>query len=154
MATCLELAGIQAEHTHFARSLVPQLRGRPGDPARSAFCEAGFNSYEPQCFDPMSQYGNKTNIYYPKTALEHERPQTVSRCAMIRTAEHKLVWRPDGQGELYDMKRDPQELHNVFGDKSYAGAQSVLQARMLDWYVRTSDVAPRQHDPRGFPTQG
>ena len=53
MATCLDLAGIPANHTHFARSLMPQLRGQPGDPARAAFCEGGYNRNEPQCFEPM-----------------------------------------------------------------------------------------------------
>jgi len=39
MATCLELAGVEAQHTHFARSFVSQMRGQPGDPQRAAFCE-------------------------------------------------------------------------------------------------------------------
>ena len=33
--TTLELAGVEARHTHYARSLVPQLRGAVGDPARA-----------------------------------------------------------------------------------------------------------------------
>ena len=32
MPTVLELAGVEAKHTHFARSLMTQLRGEPGDP--------------------------------------------------------------------------------------------------------------------------
>src|SRR5436305_15306446 len=38
MATCLDLAGIEPQHTHFARSLMPQLPGRPGASSRAAFC--------------------------------------------------------------------------------------------------------------------
>jgi choline-sulfatase len=151
MATVLELAGIEAEHTHFARSLVPQLRGQRGDPQRAAFAEGGYNVYEPQCFEPLGDFKSPANIYYPKVKLQNEHPETITRTTMIRTLDYKLVARPDGQSELYDMKKDPRELHNVYGERAYAGPQEALQRRMLDWYIRTADVAPRKHDPRGFP---
>ena len=70
---------------------------------------------------------------------------------MIRTRDSKMVARPDGQSELYDLKKDPRELHNVYGDRSYSARQDELHARLLDWYIRTADVAPKEHDPRGFP---
>ncbi len=151
MPACLELSGIPARHTHFARSLVPQLRGNPGDAHRAAFCEGGYNVYEPQDFEPMQDFSNPSNIYYPKIKLQNEHPETITRTTMIRTAEMKLIDRPDGQGELYDLTRDPRELHNLYGDSTYAAQQQALEKRLLDWYIRTSDVAPRELDPRGFP---
>ena len=36
MATTLDLAGIEAQHTHFARSLTPQLQGQAGVPGIEA----------------------------------------------------------------------------------------------------------------------
>jgi arylsulfatase A-like enzyme len=151
MATVLELAGIQAQHTHFARSLVPQLRGERGDPQRASFCEGGYNVYEPQCFEPMADFQSPANIYYPKVKLQNDHPETITRATGIRTLDYKLVVRPDGQSEFYDLRKDPRELHNVYGDRAYATQQEGLHARMLDWYIRTADVAPRKHDPRGFP---
>jgi hypothetical protein len=62
-----------------------------------------------------------------------------------------MVLRPDGVSELYDLGKDPRELNNVFADRSYASTQADLQKRVLDWYLRTADTAPWQHDPRGFP---
>ncbi len=150
MATCLELSGIRAEHTHFARSLTPQLSGKPGDPRRAAFSEGGYNVNEPQDFEPLDSVPGP-NIYEPKLKLQHARPETITRATMIRTASHKLVFRPDGESELYDVAKDPRELHNVYGDRMYARAQERLRGQMLDWYVRTGDVAPKEHDPRGFP---
>jgi choline-sulfatase len=153
MATCLELSGIEARHTHFARSFVPQINGKPGDPNRTAFCEGGYNVYEPQCFEPRQGYSDPSNIYYPKIKLQNEQPETVTRTTMIRTRERKLILRPDGQSELYDLVQDPRELHNVYADRTYAADQADLESRLLNWYIRTSDVAPRQLDPRGFPKE-
>lgn len=153
MATTLELAGVAAEHTHFARSLMPQLRGQAGDPQRAAFCEGGYNRNEPQCFEPLGDFESPSNIYYPKVKLQNEHPETITRATMIRTLDRKLIARPDGRSELYDLRKDPRELHNVYDDPSYRAAREELHARMLDWYVRTADVAPKKHDPRGFPPQ-
>jgi choline-sulfatase len=153
MATSLELAGIQARHTHFARSLTPQLNGKAGDAERAAFCEGGYNVNEPQCFEPLSQFKDPANPYYPKVALQNEQPETITRSTMVRTLHHKLIYRPDDQSELYDLVQDPRELNNLYGDAAYQTVQNSLFRRMLDYYVRTSDVAPRQVDPRGFPNQ-
>jgi len=153
MATCLDLAGIEAKHTHFAHTLIPQLSGRPGDPDRPAFCEGGYNTNEPQDFEPLQSFSNTANMYYPKVALQNEQPDTITRTTMIRTLRHKLVYRPDDQSEFYDLASDPRELNNVYGDRNYAAPQAELFRRMTDYYVRTSDVAPKQADPRGLPGQ-
>lgn len=151
MATTLDLAGIRAEHTHFARSLMPQIRGEHADPERAAFCEGGYNVNEPQCFEPLADFKDPTSIYHPKVNLQNERPELITRATMIRTLEYKLVARPDGQSELYDLKKDPREMHNVIGDKSYMNTLERLHHRLLDWYIRTADVAPMERHPRGFP---
>src|SRR5690242_2980949 len=104
MATCLGLAGVQAHHTPLARGLAPQLNGAAGDPNRAAFAEGGYNVYEPQCFEPMTIASNE---YTAKVKLQNDLPQTVSRSAMVRTPTHKLIWRSQGQKELYDVVADP-----------------------------------------------
>lgn len=155
MATCLELAGIAPRHTHFARSLMPQLlHAQPGDAKRAAFCEGGYNTNEPQCFEPLGDFSSTANPYYPKVALQNEQPETITRTTMIRTLQHKLIYRPDDQSEFYDLAKDPRELDNVYGDASYSSPQADLFQRMTDWYVRTSDVAPKQHDSRNLPPRG
>ena len=151
MATCLELAGIEPRHTHFARSLMPQIHGNPGDADRAVFCEGGYNRNEPQAFEPLSFLQSDRDIYAPKIKLQNEHPETITRAAMIQARGAKLVLRPDGMSELYDLAKDPRELHNVYGDQTYMGIQQELRSRMLDWFVRTGDVAPKQHDARGFP---
>lgn len=148
MATCLELAGTRAQHTHFAYSLIPQIHGEPEGDGRAAFAEGGYNTYEPQCFEYPPPPGE---LYHARLQLQVTQPQTVSRSAMIRTQDHKLVIRPDGQNEFYSYGDDPQELHNRFGDKSVAGVQSDLQQRLLHWYIDTTGIAPFDKDQRGLP---
>ncbi len=146
MATCLELAGTRATHTHFARSLVPQLHGAPGDAGRAAFTEGGYNSYEPQAFEPIIE-----GLYGPKTRLQNERPETITRCAAVRTQRYKYIARPNDQSELYDCAADPQLTNNRFGEASMRAVQAALERRLTNWYIDTSGVPPTERDARGAP---
>lgn len=149
MATCLELADVEAQHTHFARSLMPQIHGGTGDPDRAAFAEGGYNIYEPQCFE--DNITNPREIYYPKEHLEVTHPEMISRAAMVRTPTHKLILRPSGQSELYAYKDDPNELHNLYGDAAVATLQCELERRLAVWYLNTTGIAPFDKDQRGLP---
>ncbi|MDE3187711.1 MAG: sulfatase-like hydrolase/transferase [Acidobacteriota bacterium] len=150
MQTCLDIAGVPAEeiHTHFARSLLPQLFGGTGDRDRAAFCEGGYNIYEPQCFEPMGAGGGP---YAGKIRLQNERPVTVSRSAMIRTRVHKLIMRPQGQCEFYNVGDDPSEMHNLYGDMATRQIQDELQLRLLNHFINTTGVAPKDKDARDCP---
>lgn len=150
MATCLDLTGIEAQHTHFAHSLRPHLGGSSGDINRAVFSEGGYNTNEPHCFEPLADF-NPKHIYYPKVALENQVPETITRTTTIRTRQFKLTLRPRDTSELYDMEKDPRELNNVYGQAAYARQQRDLETQMLHWYVRTSDVVPPGRDDRGLP---
>jgi choline-sulfatase len=156
MATTLDLAQVEARHTHFARSLVPQLRGASGDPSRAVFTEGGYGRNEPHCFEgrpERDQFArDERNIYYPKGKVQQEHPESVSRAVAVRTATHKLVFRPAGTCELYDLKSDPRELVNLYHDETLAHVRRDLHDRLLDWHILTSDVTPFDMDPRGLPS--
>ncbi len=158
MATTLDLAGIEPRHTHFARSLTAQLQGAPGDPARAAFAEGGYDPHEPHCFegrDYGSQVGRGPDmIYYQKGRLQQTHPHSVCRSFMVRTHTHKLIHRTADAGELYDMRADPQELNNLHGRPDAADVQGDLERRLLNWLAETSDVTPLDEDPRGLPEGG
>jgi arylsulfatase A-like enzyme len=149
MQTSLDLAATKAHHTHFSRSLLPQLSGERGDPNRAAFAEGGYNVYEPQCFEPKGP--NVRGPYVAKIKLQNEQPETVSRCSMVRTKTHKLIRRPQGQSELYDLGADPQELRNLCAESSVAAIQQELQLQLLDHYVNTTGIAPMDKDSRECP---
>jgi choline-sulfatase len=144
MPTCLELAGTRATHTHFARSLMPQLHGAGGDAERAAFTEGGYNAYEPQAFEPVIE-----GLYGPKTRLQNEHPDTITRCATVRTAGYKYIARPNDQSELYDCRQDPRQENNLYGDAAVRELQAQLQTRLTNWYIDTTGVPPTARDPRG-----
>jgi hypothetical protein len=41
--------------------------------------------------------------------------------------------------ELYDLRKDPQQLENAAGKREYAGAKAVLQTALINWMRQTND---------------
>ena len=145
---------METGHTHFAQSLVPQLLGNSGDPNRAVFAEGGYDPHEPHCFEGRPNaniFTNANNIYYPKGLQQRERPESVCRATMIRTLDAKLVRRPLGVSELYDLRSDPMELHNVYDEPAYLERRKKMEMDLLDWAIHTSDIVPLHEDPRGLP---
>lgn len=156
MPTTLELAGVTPQHQHFARSFVPQLHGKAGDPTRAVFAEGGYDTHEPYCFEGKASDGVAADplaIYYPKGIMQQQVPLSVCRATMIRTRMHKLVYRPLGQSELYDLLADPHETYNRYDDPALADTQRDLERQLLDWYVHTAGVTPFEEDERGLPRE-
>ena len=60
---------------------------------------------------------------------------------MIRTAQWKLVlhYEEGGENELYDLKNDPGELQNLYGEESVREAQNQLAQRLAEWQRRVGD---------------
>lgn len=149
MATILDCENIEAQHTHFAHSLMDQLKGEAGDPERAVFCEGGFNLNEPHCLETRNKYSDPLrDLYYPKVHQQHKYPKSVGRTTMMRTLTHKLIKRSYGDSELYDLVKDPLELTNVLGKEEYKEIQLSMEQKMLEWYINTSDTVPFEKDPR------
>jgi uncharacterized sulfatase len=60
-----------------------------------------------------------------------------------RTATWKYVESPAGGEELYDLQRDPWELHNLVDDPAAAPTQETLRAALYAWLAQTGDPWPR-----------
>ena len=57
---------------------------------------------------------------------------------------------PRAPWELYDLQRDPGELHNVIDDPAYASVLTRLQQAMEDWTAETKDYLPSKRTPDEF----
>jgi choline-sulfatase len=155
MPTSMELADLPVSHPHFARSLLPQLRGAAGDTERAAFCEGGHGAANANLFGPDTLEGrilaDTDNMYYPPIACAHDHPEVDARTVTIQTVGHKLVYRPLDESELYDLRADPEELDNRYHDPACAAIRQALEKRILDWLIETGDVTPNITHPRQGP---
>lgn len=54
--------------------------------------------------------------------------------AMVRSQDYKLVYFSEGKnGQLYDLRTDPGETRNLWGQDAYRAVQCKLTQRLLDW---------------------
>ncbi|MBI5384601.1 MAG: sulfatase [Verrucomicrobia bacterium] len=113
--TFLELAGLQAPAEMQGRSFAPLLRGtRPAD--------------------------WRTSFYY---RYYHDPGDHNTRAHLgVRTETHKLIhyWKKD-QWELFDLRKDPAELVNLYNDL----AQTATVAQLKKELARLKDEV-RDHD--------
>ena len=70
---------------------------------------------------------------------------------MIRNLTAKLVYRPTGVSELFDLVADPRETVNLYESAPHASLRAELLGRLLDHHILTSDVTPTYVDKRSPP---
>ncbi len=61
----------------------------------------------------------------------------------IRTNEWKLCIYTNGQGELYDLVHDPDEIINLYGQDEYRQTQQELTLQLLLWSINSDDPLPK-----------
>jgi arylsulfatase A-like enzyme len=112
--TFLELAGLKIPESMQGRSLVPLLRGE----------------------EPKSWRQDWLYEYY-----EYPGPHNVRRNRGVRTEQYKLIhyYEAPEEFELYDLKADPGELHNLYGDPRYATLTRDLLERIRELREATGD---------------
>ena len=54
-----------------------------------------------------------------------EYPESLARAMMVRTSGWKLIYRLDGDRELYDLAADPHELKNLYADPACAWSVAI-----------------------------
>jgi arylsulfatase A-like enzyme len=143
------MCGLTPEHTHFGRSLLPVLAGDTDEHRDAVFCEGGRLHGETQCMeleslssqDPLAQY-------WPRVGLQSSEGPEHTKAVMCRTREFKYVRRLYEQDELYDLRQDPQELHNRIDDPALAGVLAAHKERLLTFYQETCDAVPFDTDRR------
>eukprot|EP00117_Sycon_ciliatum_P029466 scpid56464/ scgid23458/ Uncharacterized sulfatase yidJ len=146
------MAGTNVTHIHFAKSLLPELMGGPGDMNRTVYSEGGyqyFREFEPNDPEQKAVYANPHNTYWARGKEEVE--EGCPRAIMAKSSTHKLVYRPEGVSELYDLATDKRELNNVYSDPKYQEVVQKMEMDLLAYFVKTADVTPVLEDPRGAP---
>lgn len=97
--------------------------------------------------------GEKQNLrdatythFYEDTGEHH-----AAAYVAIRTKTHKLIrYHERGFTELYDLTKDPEEMHSVADDPGYAKARKALEKRLAELAAETGDkTAPWGDDSGG-----
>ena len=71
----------------------------------------------------ISLYYHFYEVYADHTVLPH---------LGIRTNQYKLIYfYTVNEWELYDLKKDPQELHNVYNSKTYQGIKQTMMKKLF-----------------------
>lgn len=111
--TFLEVAGVKAPSDMQGESLVPIFRGK-GQNFRDA---AYYHYYE-----------------YPSVHM-------VKRHYGIVTEDYKLIHFYDDidEWELYDRKKDPEEMKNVYNDPAYEGIRKEMHKKLADLRIKYKD---------------
>jgi len=99
---------------------------------------------------PILEHAGKTPANWRKAAYYHyyEYPaeHSVKRHYGIRTANFKLIhfYNDINEWEMYDMKNDPKEMHNIFGKPAYAKQQKQLMKLLQDTQKQYKDTDPQE----------
>ena len=150
--TVFDITGIDPGYSRFGRSLAPIIAGKAENVRDAAFCEGGRLRGELQAMErEATSFLTPEGIYWPRISLQTtDQHPYHTKATMCRTTDYKYVRRHYETDELYDLRNDPQELHNVIHDSRYEGILQGMKERMLTWYMETCDVVPAQTDLRGF----
>lgn len=109
--TFLDAAGVQAERHFAGSSLLPFLRAQSPQDWRS--------DIHTQC--------NGVELYYTQRS--------------VRTRDYKYVFNGFDQDELYDLRSDPSEMHNLVDHSAYAAVKRELCGRMWRFAEAEDDTA-------------
>ncbi len=118
--TFLELAGAPIPDDIQGESLVPLLRGT------------------------KSPKKWRDAIYYH--FYEYPAEHAVKRHYGVRNNRYKLIhfYNDIDEWELYDLKTDPTEMHNVYGDPAYKKVQKRMHKRLLQLQKQYDDPIERE----------
>jgi choline-sulfatase len=122
--TLLDAADVEVPDRVQTESLWPILSGvaDPDDHREDVYCEH---------YDSM-------------TAEDHSIPHGT----MVRTDRYRLVrWHVLDDGELYDLREDPEERHDRWDDPAYADVKTRLLERLSDRMFETIDPIPERRAP-------
>lgn len=116
--TFLDLAGAPVPGDMQGRSLAPFLKGETPDQWRESFY---YHYYE-----------------YPGA-------HSVARHYGVRSERYKLIhyYRRD-EWELFDLKKDPQELHNVYAQPAYADIQQRMVQELKRLQKKYGETQPEK----------
>lgn len=127
------------------RSLWPMLTGKeyPHDEFSSIVVEQGYGGSDFTRKEPLTF--QEAGCCRPNVEAGFDGLNTWTQSGsmqMVRKGDWKLVVDNNGYGELYNLKNDPSETDNLFGNKKYLCRKVDLLEELLTWNIRLQDPLP------------
>jgi arylsulfatase A-like enzyme len=134
--TLLEALGVTPPQPLQGRSFWPLLRGEAYVPSNEIFAEKTFHTY----YEPMRAVRGHDD----KLIVNFEVSTRVDVPADIRQSPIYPLMHQEFDAvrppvELYDLRQDPWEQHNLAGSPDYASIEQHLRQRLLEWMRSTND---------------
>jgi len=132
-------------HGSQGRSLWPMLQGAeyPTEEFESVYSEVGFGGMYYEASDQVPYSVGKVAPPGTRITFDELNPVTQSgNLKMLRKGHWKLLYDMMGNGELYDLSKDPYELTNLFEQPESAAQASAMLKELLAWTIRTEDDLP------------
>jgi arylsulfatase A-like enzyme len=126
--TCFEAGGRVSQHVSLI-DLYPTILEMAGVEGDVATANSFYNLINPPDFD------RRPFIVAENTAPKSQN-SVVAR--MIRTDCHKFIWKSDQNHELYDLNRDPEELHNLA--EAEPQILQEMQVHLANWIQSVGDL--------------
>ncbi|HZH54965.1 MAG TPA: sulfatase-like hydrolase/transferase, partial [Sphingobacteriaceae bacterium] len=126
------------------RSLWPLLQGKPypEELFNSIYAEHGYGGQfytREDGTDYLAEGAISKNKYF----FDELNSWTQSGFTkMVRKGNWKLIFDMNGNGELYNLVKDPLELNNLFNNEAYTSAKIDLLEELLKWEIATGDPLP------------
>ncbi len=134
MPTLCELAGVPTPESCQGSSFAPVLRGDADTHRDAVFLEHGVPGRPLQPGDLSDE-----EYAHLRESTAHHLCQTISRGPVkgVRTDRWKYCVTPGDVDELYDLKEDPDELHNLAQRPEHRRVVERHRRLLLDWLIRT-----------------
>lgn len=143
--TVADMAGIALDYVQYGKSLLPVLEGN--DTHKDAvFSEGGRDNGD--TFAKELGHDDPHDPYWPRLDVQHRDDGSHTKATMIRMGNLKYTMRLYEKDTLYDLDKDPHEMHNEIDNPVYAEQLNQMKLRMLTWYQETADWIPNRKDPR------
>jgi len=126
--TVLELAGAEADKSIDGRSLVPYMRDPSLRSRRPILFESFVETADVEANGEPTAQRARRNTGPKATASIVAPPKDYEG---IRLGPYKYIEWPDGEKELYDITKDPNELNNVVRVPNLSPIRAFLHAQLV-----------------------
>ena len=145
-ATIADIAGITPERQTFSKSLLPTMKDKTASHRDYTTCEGGRLPKEEHCAEYSKEHFSRDDLYAPRQSIQARNNGEHTKAAMIRTEKYKYIHRLQEEDEFYILSEGENDNH--IHDPAYADEIARHRAYMLDWYMQTCDLVPKEPDDR------